>query len=86
MEDKNKNKDFTGHSRTYIWHRFEQSEADCYLQWLSPSAKSTSLKLLGYLLALGVAAGTLTEKDISDMNEIIRDISKTMPEIVLEES
>lgn len=82
----NKNKDYDTHSRVYLWHRFEQSEADCYLKWLSPSGRATSLKLLTYLVNVGTIAKTLTDKDISDMNEIIQGISKTMPEIVLDES
>ena len=82
----NKNKEFSSHSRTYLWHRFEQVEADFYLDWLKPAGKTTSLKLLMCLVKVGTIAKTLTEKDIENMNEIIQDISKTMPEIVLDES
>jgi hypothetical protein len=82
----NKNKDFTGHSRIYLWHRFEQVESDCYLKGLNKSSKQTSLKLLGYILDLGVAAETLTEKDVSDMMDIIKQLSEKMPDLVLDES
>lgn len=84
--EENKNKDYDAQSRVYLWHRFEQVEADCYVKWLSLSGRSTSLKLLTYLVTVGTLANTLTEKDITDMNEIIQEISKKMPEIVLDES
>ena len=41
---------------------------------------------MGYLLAVGVAAETLTEKDISDMTDIINTISETMPELIVDDN
>jgi len=84
---KNKNKNYSNHSRIYLWHRFEQVEADCYEgKYLSTKGKQISLKLMGYLLAVGVAAETLTEKDISDMTDIINTISETMPELIVDDN
>ena len=81
----NKNKNYTGHSRIYIWHRFEQAEADCYLgQGLSLNGKRISLKLLSMLIETGTLANTLTGDDILNMNCIISEIEKNVPELVEE--
>lgn len=81
----NKNKNYTGHSRTYLWHRFEQAEADCYIgKCLSLNGKRISLKLLSMLVETGTLANTLSEKDIVDMNFIISEIESNVPELVEE--
>ena len=83
MNKNNKNQHFTGHSRVYLWHRFEQVEADCYSDiGLSIEAKKTSYTLLGLLIDVGIKADTLSEKDVLDMEDILKEIRMNCPEIV----
>lgn len=75
MEKKSRN-----YSRIYIWHRFEQAEADCLQSHLSLKYKQISLKLMRNLIYVGKFTDVLPPGDVKELAKIVRDVSKKLKE------
>ncbi len=67
------------YTRIYIWHRFEQAEADCVLNniiTMDLKYKKISLSLMRKLACIGKFTGVLPPEDVKSMGKIIAETSK----------
>lgn len=78
MEKKSRN-----YSKIYIWHRFDQAEADCVLnnREITLKSKKISLGLMKNLIVIGKLSGELTQNEVKEMSKIVRETKKFLKKI-----